>query len=186
MTPPQLALYGLRTMAMSRSSLSAPRKRSSAARRRLLELTCGISSEPFRPRKRTEAIAGTLAMPAPTVNSAALLVAARQLVGRLLQRPDMRYRQVRQLRLRLLLLDGGSWERTLTFREPLGDDAGIFFVLNKLIEPLQIAAPVEEMSLEFIGLTSETGKQRSLLFAEQARRARNSLPRCTSSKRNSR
>ena len=44
------------------------------------------------------------------------------------------------------------------------------YVLKKLIEPLQLAAPVEEMSLEFIGLTGETGKQRSLLFAEQARR----------------
>jgi hypothetical protein len=82
----------------------------------------------------------------------------------------MRYRQVRQLRLRLVLLDGGSWERTLTFREPLGDEAGIVFVLKKLIEPLQLAGPVEEMVLEFVGLTAETGKQRSLLFAEQARR----------------
>ena len=36
----------------------------------------------------------------------------------------MRFRQVRQLRLRMALLAGntnqGSWERTLTFREPLG------------------------------------------------------------------
>jgi DNA polymerase-4/protein ImuB len=82
----------------------------------------------------------------------------------------MRYRHVRQLRLRLALLDGGSWERALTFREPLSGEAGICFVLQKLIEPLQLAGPVEEMTLEFMGLTGETGKQRSLLFAEQARR----------------
>jgi DNA polymerase-4/protein ImuB len=97
-------------------------------------------------------------------------VAATQLAGRLLQRPTMRYRQVRQLRLRLTLLGGGSWERTLTFRDPLSDGEHIVYVLKKLLEPLQLAAPVEEMSLEFIGLTGETGKQRSLLFAEQARR----------------
>jgi len=109
-------------------------------------------------------------MPAPTVNSGALIIAARQLAGRLLQQPAMRYRQVRQLRLRLVLLDSGSWEHTLTLREPLSDEAGIVFVLKKLLEPLQLAGPVEEMTLEFLGLTSETGKQRSLLFAEQARR----------------
>ena len=167
----KLALYGLRTIGeVAQLSLGAVQAQFGREGRRLWELARGISSESFRPRQRTEALASSLAMPAPTVNSAALTVAARQLVGRLLQQPAMRYRQVRQLRLRLLLLDGGSWERMLTFREPLGDDASIIFVLKKLIEPLQIAAPVEEMSLEFIGLTSETGKQRSLLFAEQARR----------------
>ena len=109
-------------------------------------------------------------MPAPTVNSGALIIAARQLVRRLIHRPAMRYRFVRQLRLRLSLLAGGSWERMLTLREPLADEDGLMFVLKKLIEPLQLAGPVEEMTLEFIGLTEETGKQRSLLFAEQARR----------------
>lgn len=167
----KLALYGLRTIGdVAQLSLGAAQAQFGREGRRLWELARGLSSEPFRPRQRTEALAGSLAMPAPTVNSAALIVATRQLVGRLLRQPAMRYRQVRQLRLRLLLLDGGSWERTLTFREPLGDDASIIFVLKKLIEPLQIAAPVEEISLEFIGLTSETGKQRSLLFAEQSRR----------------
>jgi DNA polymerase-4/protein ImuB len=82
----------------------------------------------------------------------------------------MRYRQVRQFRLRLALLDGGSWERALTFKEPLGDEEGMVYVVKKLIEPLQLAGPVEEMTLEFVELTGELGKQRSLLFAEQARR----------------
>ena len=49
-------------------------------------------------------------------------------------------------------------------------EESVMFVLKKLLEPLQLAGPVEEMALEFIGLTAETGKQRSLLFAEQARR----------------
>jgi nucleotidyltransferase/DNA polymerase involved in DNA repair len=167
----KLALYGLRTIDdVAQLTLGAAQAQFGREGRLLWELARGVSGEPFRPRPRSEPVADSLTMPAPTVNSAALIVAARQLVGRLLQRPAMRYRQVRQLRLRLLLLGGGSWERTLTFREPLGDDAGIIFVLKKLIEPLQVTAPVEEMSLEFIGLTSETGKQRSLLFAEQARR----------------
>jgi DNA polymerase-4/protein ImuB len=109
-------------------------------------------------------------MPAPTVNAGALIIAARQLVGRLLQHPRMRYRQVRQFRLRLSLLDGGSWERALTFKEPLGDEESLVYVVKKLIEPLQLAGPVEEMTLEFVDLTGELGKQRSLLFAEQTRR----------------
>jgi nucleotidyltransferase/DNA polymerase involved in DNA repair len=167
----KLALYGLRTIGdVAQLSIGAAQAQFGREGRRLYELARGISTEPFRPRQRVEPVTGSLTMPAPTVNSAALIVAARQIVGRLMQRPAMRYRQVRQLRLRLVLLGGGSWERTLTFREPLADDASIIFVLKKLIEPLQMAGPVEEMSLEFVGLTSETGKQRSLLFAEQARR----------------
>lgn len=169
----KLALYGLRTIgdvaALDVGPLQAQFGREG---RRLYELARGVDNEPFLPRERREPIAAALAMPAPTVNAGALLIAARQVLRRLLGRPAMRYRQVRQLRLRLSLLDGGSWERSVTLREPLGDEEGIFFVLKKLIEPLQLAGPVEEMSLEFIGLTAEAGKQRSLLFAEQARRRR--------------
>ncbi len=167
----KFGLYGLRTIGdVAALAIGPMQAQFGSEGRRLYELARGIDTAPFLPRARTEPVAGTLSMPAPTVNSGALVIAARQLAGRLLQRPAMRYRQVRQLRLRLVLLDGGSWERTLTLREPLGDEGGIVFVLRKLIEQLQLAGPVEEMTLEFIGLTSETGKQRSLLFAEQARR----------------
>ena len=170
-TQRRLTLYALHTIgdvaALEIGPLQAQFGREG---RRLWDLARGIDRTPFLARPRVEPVAGTLAMPAATVNSAALLIATQQLVGRLLARPSMRYRLVRQLRLRLALLGGGSWERVLTLREPAGDETSLLFVLRKLIEPLQLAAPVEEMALEFIGLTGETGKQRSLLFAEQARR----------------
>lgn len=170
-TQRKLALYGLRTIGDAAAlEIGAAQAQFGREGRRLWELARGIDTTPFLPRQRSEPVAAALTLPAPTVNAAALLIAARQLAGRLLLQPAMRYRHVRQLRLRLSLLGGGSWERTLTFREPLGDEEGIVFVLKKLIEPLQLAGPVEEMALEFIGLTGETGKQRSLLFAEQARR----------------
>ena len=167
----KFALYAMHLIGdVARLTLAQSQAQFGREGQRIWELARGVDREPFRPRERVEPIVSALTMPAPTVNSAALLVAAKQLTGQLLQRPAMRYRQVRQLRLRLTLLGGGSWERTLTFRDPLSDDEHIFYVLKKLIEPLQLAAPVEEISLEFIGLTGETGKQRSLLFAEQARR----------------
>lgn len=167
----KLALYGMRSMGdVALLDVGALQAQFGQKGRRLHDLVRGIDPAPFLPRARIEPIAGSLTMPAPTVNGAALLIAGRQLVGRLLQQPSMRYRQVRQLRLRFALLDGGSWERTLTFREPLSDEAGIIFVLRKLIEPLQLTGPVEAMTLEFLGCTGETGKQRSLLFAEQSRR----------------
>jgi len=167
----KLGLYGLHSISeVARLEIGPMQAQFGREGGRAWELARGIDREPFRPRERQEPVAAALAMPAPTVNSNALIIAARQLVGRLLQHPRMRYRHVRQLRLRMALLDGGSWERTLTFREPLGDEDSITYVLKKLIEPLQLGGPVEEMSLEFLGLTDETGKQRSLLFAEQARR----------------
>ena len=170
-TQRKLALYGLRTIGdIARLPASAVQAQFKYEGARLHGLAHGIDRTPFVPRARREPVGATLTMPAPTVNSGALMIASRQLAWRLLRTPVMRYRQVRQLRLRLALLDGGSWERTLTFRDPLGDEESIIFVMKKLIEPLQLAAPVEEMALEFVGLTGETGKQRSLLFAEQARR----------------
>jgi DNA polymerase-4/protein ImuB len=167
----KLSLYGLRAVGdVARLPLGSVQAQFKHEGARLHRLARGIDRAPFVPRARREPVGATLTMPAPTVNSGALIIAARQLAGRLLQAPAMRYRQVRQLRLSLALLDGGSWERAPTFRDPLGDEESIVFVLKKLIEPLQLAGPVEEMALEFIGLTGETGKQRSLLFAEQARR----------------
>ncbi len=170
-TQRKLALYSLRTIGeVANLPASAMQAQFGREGTRLRALARGIDITPFVPRQRREPIKATFTMPSPTVNSGTLLIAASQLTGRLLQQSAMHYRQVRQLRLRLALLDGGSWERALTFREPLSDEESIAFMLKKLIEPLQLAGPVEAMSLEFIGITGETGKQRSLLFAEQARR----------------
>jgi DNA polymerase-4/protein ImuB len=170
-TQRKLALYGLHTIGdVARLEIGPLQSQFGREGRRLWELARGIDTAPFLPRARHEPVTGAITMPAPTVNTGALIIAARQLIGRLLQHPRMRYRHVRQLRLRLSLLDGGSWERALTFREPLGDEESMVYVVKKLIEPLQLAGPVEEMTLEFVELTGETGKQRSLLFAEQARR----------------
>jgi DNA polymerase-4 len=153
----KLALYNLRTIGdVTRLSLGALQAQFGSEGRRLYNLVRGISIEPFRPRARAEPIAGSLTMPAPTVNSAALLIAARQLVGRLLHQPAMHYRQVRQLRLRFLLLDGGSWERTLTFREPIGDDVA-HLRSDEADRAAKQAGPVEE-PLELIGLTSGDGE----------------------------
>ena len=167
----KLRLYGLHTLAdIARLPVGAAQAQFGRDGLRLWELAHGMDRTPFRPRERFEPLVASLTMPAPTVHTAALLIAARQLAGRLLAQKALRFRQVRQLRLRLRLLDGGSWERTLTFREPASDEEQVLFVLKKLLEPLQLSGPVEAMSLECIGLTGETGKQRSLLFAEQSRR----------------
>jgi DNA polymerase-4/protein ImuB len=170
-TQRKLGMYGLRTIGdVARLEIGPLQAQFGREGRRLWELARGIDTSPFAPRERNEPVTGSIAMPAPTVNTGALIIAARQLIGRLLQHPRMRYRQVRQFRMRLVLLDGGSWERALTFREPLGDEESIVYVVKKLIEPMQLAGPVEEITLEFAEMTGEMGKQHSLLFAEQARR----------------
>ncbi len=167
----KLGTYGLRSLAaVAALPIGAAQAQFGRDGRRLWELAHGIDRTPFRPRERFEPVVATLTMPAPTVHTGAMCIAARQLTGRLIAHRSMRYRLVRQLRLRLRLLGGGSWERTLTLREPTGDEQQIMYILRKLIESLQVTGPVEEMTLECIGLTGETGKQRSLLFAEQARR----------------
>jgi DNA polymerase-4/protein ImuB len=167
----KMALYALRTIDdVAALEIGALQSQFGREGKRLWELARGIDPAPFLPRQRLEPVCGSIAMPAATVDAGALLIAARQLVMRLLRRPAMRYRLVRQLRLRCSLLGGGIWERTVTLREPQDGEEALLFVLKKIIEPLQLAGPVEELTLEFIGLTGEAGKQRSLLFAEQARR----------------
>lgn len=105
----KFALYGLTTIGdVARLTIAQAQAQFGREGRRTWELARGIDTEPFRPRERREPIAAALTMPAPTVNSAALIVAATQLAGQLLQRPVMRYRQVRQLRLRMSLLGGGA------------------------------------------------------------------------------
>ena len=79
----------------------------------------------------------------------------------------LRGRAIRQVRLRALLGDGTSWEWLSTFKEALASrDAAYRALKSRLQLPGALPlAPIEELSLELMGLTGETGKQPSLFSA---------------------
>jgi DNA polymerase-4/protein ImuB len=175
----RLELLGLRTIGdLAALPLGAVQAQFGPEGRRLWELAHGLDREPLRPRRRKESASERLTFSEPAVSTEALLVAGRQLLGRLFRQPALRHRAVRQMRLRAALSDGPvspagrrSWERTITFREATSDRDQMLYVLRCTLEASLPSRPVEEMEVTLSGLTGETGKQEGLFVAKGRRRA---------------
>lgn len=175
----RLGLFGLRTIGdVAALPLGAVQAQFGPEGRRLWELAHGLDHEPLRPRRHQESVSERLTFPEPTVSTDALLVAGRQILGRLFRQPVLGHRAVRQMRLRAALASGPawpagrrSWERTITFREATADRDQILYVLRCTLEAAGLSGPVEELSVELSGLTQETGKQEGLFAAKGRRRA---------------
>ncbi len=168
----RLGLFGLRTIGdVAALPLGAVQAQFGPEGRRLWELAHGLDREPLRPRRPQESASERLAFPEPTISTDALLVAGRQLLGRLFRQPALAHRAVRQMRLRAALSSGRSWERTITFREATADRDQMLYVLRCTLEAAGLSGPVEELSVELSGLTQETGKQAGLFVEKGKRRA---------------
>ena len=129
--------------------------------RRIAELGRGVDPTPFRPRRPVEAVAEEMGLGAPTASRDVLLLAIHQLVARAFARPALRGRNVRQARLRVVIEGAHSWERELTFREPLGRDR-LTETLRARLHDLELAGPAEALSLELMGLVEEVATQEVL------------------------
>jgi nucleotidyltransferase/DNA polymerase involved in DNA repair len=168
----RLELLGLRTIAdLAALPLGAVQAQFGPEGRRLWELAHGMDREPLRPRRHEESVSERLTFSEPTVSTEALLVAGRQLLGRLFRRPSLHHRAVRQMRLRAAIADGRSWERTVTFREATADRDQMLYVLRCTLEAALPPRPVEEMEVTLSGLTGQTGKQAGLFVTKGRRRA---------------
>jgi DNA polymerase-4/protein ImuB len=167
----RLELFGLRTIGdLAALPLGALQAQFGPEGRRLWELAHGLDREPLRPRRHEESASERLTFSEPAVSTEALLVAGRQLLGRLFRRPGLHHRAVRQMRLRAALSDGRSWERTVTFREATADRDQMLYVLRCTLEAALPSRPVEEMEVTLFGLTGQTGKQASFLAGKRRRR----------------
>ncbi|MBM4420212.1 MAG: hypothetical protein FJ034_01215 [Chloroflexi bacterium] len=69
-------------------------------------------------------------------------------------------------RLRALLADGSSWERSVPFRDPpaSADGAGLAIRAKLMLPGALPPAPVVEFALELIDLTGQWAKQPALFF----------------------
>ena len=168
----RLGLFGLRTIGdVAALPLGAVQAQFGPKGRRAWELAHGLDREPLRPRRHQESVNERLTFSEPTVSTDALLVAGRQLLGRLFRQPVMHHHAVRQMRLRAALTSGRSWERTITFREATVDRDQMLYVLRCTLEAAGLTGPVEELSVELSGLAEEAGKQEGLFAAKGRRRA---------------
>lgn len=155
----RLDRLGLRTLGeIADLPVNAMQARFGPDGRRIWELCRGIDETLVRPRSRPEMLTERLHLSAPVSSREMLLIALRQVVLRAFTRPQLRHRYVRQVRFRVLIEGNRSWEKEMTFREPIGRDRLIETLKHRLAE-LELTGPAEGLELELIGLVGEVAHQ---------------------------
>jgi hypothetical protein len=69
---------------------------------------------------------------------------------------------VRKAVVRAALDGGGSWELPVPFREALADPRDAWFAVRSALERRPPERPVEELEVELMGLSGESGKQAAM------------------------
>jgi DNA polymerase-4/protein ImuB len=164
----RLQLLGLKTMGdVARLPLGAFQSQFGPEGKRCWELAQGIDSEPLVPRVKEETILRRLQMPAPAVALEAILMGVERLVYAAYSTADRRGRWVRKVVVRAVLdgpdgRGGGTWELPVPFREALADPRDAWFAVKSAIARRPPQRPVEELELELVGLSGESGKQAAM------------------------
>ena len=172
----RLRLLGLKTMGdIAALPLGAFQAQFGPEGKRCWELARGIDGEPLLPRVKEETVVRRLQLPAAAVTLEAILAGVERLVqaayadaGR---RPDGRPgravwpsgRWVRKAVVRGTLDGGGAWELAVPFREALSEARDAWFVIKSAIMRRPPERPVEELEVELVGLSAESGKQAGML-----------------------
>jgi hypothetical protein len=127
--------------------------------KRCWELAQGIDDEPLLPRMKEEAVIRRLQMPSPAVLLDAVLLGVERLVHGAYGDPRRGGRWVRKIVVRAVLDGGGSWELPVPFREALSDPRDAWFAVRAAVSRRPPERPVEELEVELVGLSFESGKQ---------------------------
>jgi len=129
------------------------------AGRQAWELARGQDNRPVIPPPRTQSVVEELVMPDPAVSREMLMIGLRQMVTRAFGKAELRGKHVRQVTLHAMLEgERRSWERTLTLKEPCGQDR-VIDTLALRLQAIEMAGPIEMVTLEFSGITNEVARQ---------------------------
>lgn len=165
----RLQLLGLETIgAIARLPLGAFQAQFGPEGKRCWELASGIDTEPLVPRLKEETVVRRLQFPAPVVSLDAILMGVERLVHAAYATPDRRGRWVRKAVVRAVLDaclpdgQGGAWELAVPFREALADPRDAWFAVKSAIARRPPERPVEELEVELVGLSAESGKQAAM------------------------
>ncbi len=132
------------------------------AGRHAWELANGNDTTPVTPPAPDQEVHEHLVLPAPTVSRDMLFIGLRQMIARAFSKPQLRQRQVRQVTIQAILEgDRRSWERVLTFKEPMGHDR-IVRAIQLRLQDLELEGPAESLTIIFSGLGNATARQASL------------------------
>ena len=159
----RLRLLGLETMGdIAALPLGAFQAQFGPEGKRCWELSYGIDGEPLAPRVKEETVVRRLQMPAPAVSLEAILIGVQRLVHVAYCDPERRSRWVRKAVVRAALDGGGSWELPVAFREALAGPQDAWSSIKGAILRRPPERPVEEIEVELVGLSAESGKQAAL------------------------
>ncbi len=167
----RLDLLGLRTIAdLAALPFSAVQAEFGPLGARAWLLVNGYADEPVIPSRFVPSVRASLRFDSPLSSAEAVFAALNHLLARAFDNPALRGRSARQARLQALLANGTSWERLVTFKEAIsGRDTAYRALKGKLQLPNGLPpAPIEELSLELMGLGGEVARQPSL-FLDRAR-----------------
>ena len=98
-------------------------------------------------------------MPAPAVALEAIFAALERLVFAAYADRARQGHWVRKAAVRGVLDGGGAWELTVPFREALSDPKAAWFAVKNAVTRHPPERPVEELEVELVGLSGESGKQ---------------------------
>ena len=129
--------------------------------RRAWSLARGGDRRRIRGRRPPSELVERLEFPEAVGNELTLRRAFGVLLDRLLARPEREQRFARKVAIAARLVGGASWRRTITLREPTIERDRLRAALGpKLAE---LPAPVVELRLELVELTTSTGQQLELV-----------------------
>jgi nucleotidyltransferase/DNA polymerase involved in DNA repair len=129
--------------------------------RRAWALAQGGDSGRVRGRRPPAELVEALEFPEAVGNELTLRRAFVALLDRLLARPERAGRPLRKAALAARLVGGGSWRRTVTFREPIAERSRLRAALGPKL--LELPAPVLELRLEAVELSESVGQQLELV-----------------------
>ena len=168
----RLRLFGIETMgAYAALPAHAVEAQFGPAGRHAWLCARGEDPTPLRPRAPAhERVVEHARSEPPLISRETVTRTAEQLLIRALRHPRALQRFVRSLRLRAVTEDERLWERIQVLREPSGDRERLWHALRPLLEYAMLPGPIAELELELGGLTTESGRQPSLLDRERVRR----------------
>ncbi|MFQ5878813.1 MAG: hypothetical protein ACE5IZ_01375 [Dehalococcoidia bacterium] len=156
----RLRLLGLETLGdIARLLLGPFQSQFGPEGKRCWELANGIDSERLVPRVNEETVIRRLQLPAPAVTLDAILMGVERLVYAAYGDSDRRGRWVRKAVVRGALDGGSTWQLPIPFREALADPRNAWFAVKCAIAHRPPQRPVEQLEVELVGLSGESGKQ---------------------------
>ena len=132
------------------------------AGRRAWELSRGVDHDPVVPLPYEEAVVEHTALPFTSTSTEWLLTAVDTLLKRAFAHPRMLGRYAARVTLECILESATPWERTVNFKQPVGNWEQAAALVRRQFESELPTAPVEEVSLTLSRITGEAGTQAGL------------------------